>query len=182
MADKHDLVFHLDGARAFNASVGQGKELGEITSQFDSVSLCLSKGLGAPVGSVLVGDAAVIDDARRWRKMVGGGMRQAGILAAAGLFAINNNVVRLADDHGRAQRLAEALLEIDGLIVEGRQAHTNMIYLKVAIGQGEMFVKACGDQGLLFTGAEVSRLVIHKDVDDLMIDRAITIIRQYFQA
>jgi threonine aldolase len=182
LADKHNLVFHLDGARAFNAAVGQNLELNEITRQFDSVSLCLSKGLGAPIGSVLVAETAVIADARRWRKMVGGGMRQAGILAAAGLFAINHNVARLADDHARAQRLAEGLLGVNGLTVEGGQAHTNMVYLSVDRGRGMAFVEACGTNGLLFTGSETARLVIHKDIDDLMIDEAISTIRQYFQA
>lgn len=181
LAREYNLVFHLDGARAFNASVGQGEELAQITSQFDSVSLCLSKGLGAPIGSVLVADTAVIEDARRWRKMVGGGMRQAGVLAAAGLYAINNNVSRLADDHARAQRLADGLLGIDGLTVEGQKAHTNMVYLSAKKEQGSLLVKACQDQGLLFTGSEVSRLVVHKDIDDRMIEQAILVIQRYFE-
>ena len=141
LAKKHGLVFHLDGARAFNAAVAQGSELSSITGQFDSASLCLSKGLGAPVGSVLVSDKEVVNEARRWRKMVGGGMRQAGILAAAGLYAINNNVTRLADDHARAQRLAEGLANIDGLSVKGQKAHTNMVYLTVSNGQGEITIQ-----------------------------------------
>ena len=180
LAAKHGLVCHLDGARVFNAVVAQGLELANVCGQFDSVSLCLSKGLGAPVGSVLVSDASVIDDARRWRKMVGGGMRQAGILAAAGLYAINNNVERLADDHARAQRLAQGLSGIEGLSVEGGQAHTNMVYLADVQGQSGDLLGACAEQGLLFSGDDVSRLVMHSGIDDAMIDRSIEIIVNYF--
>lgn len=180
LADKHGLVFHLDGARVFNAAVGQGVELAEICGQFNSASLCLSKGLGAPVGSVLVANKQVINEARRWRKMVGGGMRQAGILAAAGLYAINNNIERLADDHSRAQRLADGLLGLEGLNVEGGRAHTNMVYLSDTTRNGEAFLKVCSDQGLLFSGAGLSRLVVHNGIDDAMIDRAIEIIRHQF--
>jgi len=182
MAEEHGLVFHLDGARAFNAAVGRGVELSDITQQFDSVSLCLSKGLGAPVGSVLVSDKAVIDQARRWRKMVGGGMRQAGVLAAAGLYAINHNVARLSEDHARAQRLAEGLIGIDGLSVHGQKAHTNMVYLSDLNGQGAAFVKACAAHNLLFSGDDMSRLVTHSGIDDQMVDSAISIIRSYFVA
>ncbi len=182
LAEEHGLVFHLDGARVFNAAVGQGIELSDITQQFDSVSLCLSKGLGAPVGSVLVSDKAVIAQARRWRKMVGGGMRQAGILAAAGLFAINQNIARLSEDHARAQRLADGLMDIDGLTVHGQKAHTNMVYLSDLNGQGAAFVRACAAHNLLFSGNDLSRLVVHKDIDDQMIDSAISIIRNYYTA
>jgi len=181
LTQEHSLVFHLDGARVFNAAVAQGVDLDTVTAQFDSVSLCLSKGLCAPVGSVLVGDTQLIDEARRWRKMVGGGMRQAGILAAAGLYAINNNVSRLSDDHARAQRLAEALVKVEGLTVHGQKAHTNMLYLSLENAQGEHFLSACADQGLLFTGSDLARLVIHQGVDDGMIDQAISIIQGQFE-
>jgi threonine aldolase len=180
LAQKHSLVFHLDGARAFNAAVAQRLELADITSQFDSVSLCLSKGLGAPVGSVLVSNKLVIDQARRWRKMVGGGMRQAGVLAAAGLYAINNNVTRLADDHARAKRLADALLDIDGLNVVAGKAHTNMLYLTVTHANSKSFLSHCNSQGLLFTGESLSRLVMHSGIDDEMIETAVEIIHNFF--
>ncbi|MFT6407329.1 MAG: threonine aldolase [Arenicella sp.] len=180
LTQKHSLVFHLDGARAFNAAVAQGLELAEITSLFDSASLCLSKGLGAPVGSLLVSSQPIINEARRWRKMVGGGMRQAGVLAAAGLYAINNNVVRLADDHARAQRLADALLKVDGLTVVGGAAHTNMVYLSAESVAGKGFLTACRDQGLLFTGDTLSRLVVHNGIDDAMVEKAIEIIHKIF--
>ena len=109
LARENRLGFHLDGARVFNAAVALGVDLSDITRRFDSVSICLSKGLGAPVGSVLCANQEIIHRARRWRKMVGGGMRQVGILAAAGIYALDNNVERLQQDHDRAQRLADEL-------------------------------------------------------------------------
>lgn len=181
IAREHELIFHLDGARVFNAAVAQNIELEQITKQFDSVSICLSKGLGAPVGSVLVGNAEFIDQARRWRKMVGGGMRQAGILAAAGLFALQHNVDRLADDHANAQRLAEKLLGIEGLEVRGGSAHTNMVYLQ-AHNQGQALLDWCERAGVLFTGNEPARLVVHKDIDAHMIDKAAEVIRGFFES
>jgi threonine aldolase len=181
LAQKHLLLLHLDGARVFNAAVAQGLELADIIRHFDSASLCLSKGLGAPVGSLLVSDKPVIDEARRWRKMVGGGMRQAGVLAAAGLYAINNNVDRLADDHARAERLADGLQGIDGLTVVGGKAHTNMVYLSATHSINGRFLADCSRQGVLFTGDPLSRLVVHSGIDDLMIDNAIEIIRRYFE-
>ena len=173
------LIFHLDGARVFNAAVGQGVELEAISGDFDSVSICLSKGLGAPVGSVLVSDKPTIDEARRWRKMVGGGMRQAGILAAAGLYALEHNVARLADDHALAQHLAESLLNIDGLTVNGGSAHTNMVYLNAG-ERGQELLDWCEQRGVLFTGSSVARLVLHKDVSAAMVDKAIEVIQQFF--
>jgi threonine aldolase len=124
----HGLQLHLDGARLYNAAVKLGVDAREITQYFDSVSVCLSKGLGAPVGSVLCGSEQLIGKARRLRKMVGGGMRQAGLLAAAGLYALDHNVERLADDHANAKLLAEGLREA-GFIVEPVQ--TNMVYVQM---------------------------------------------------
>ncbi len=125
---EHGLQQHLDGARLYNAAVKLGVDAREITRYFDSVSVCLSKGLGAPVGSVLCGSAELIGKARRLRKMVGGGMRQAGILAAAGLYALDNNVARLADDHANAQLLAEGLR---GAGFEVEPVQTNMVYVQM---------------------------------------------------
>jgi len=179
LAKQHSLAFHLDGARVFNAAVGQGCELSDITLPFDSVSICLSKGLGAPVGSVLVARKEIVEEARRWRKMVGGGMRQAGVLAAAGLFALDNNVERLGEDHALATHLAKSLQGVDGLQVEGDCAHTNMVYLS-ARENGEQFLQACKAQGLFFTGDDLSRLVVHKGVTADMVERAIRIIKNHF--
>ena len=154
------LALHLDGARLFNAAVKLGCSAEAIGRHFDSVSVCLSKGLGAPVGSVLCGDPSFIDRARRLRKMVGGGMRQAGVLAAAGLYALEHHVARLAEDHQRARAIAEGL-EALGYVVEPVQ--TNMVY--VQIGDRAASLKAfCAERGILLTAAPRLRIVTHLDV------------------
>jgi threonine aldolase len=156
---RHGLALHLDGARLFNAAVKLGVEAGEITRHFDSVSVCLSKGLGAPVGSVLCGSSALIGKARRLRKMVGGGMRQAGVLAAAGLYALDHQVARLAEDHANAERLAAGLAEL-GYAVEPVQ--TNMVYVQV--DQQAAALKAfCAERGIRLSAAPRLRLVTHLD-------------------
>lgn len=177
---EHGLRFHLDGARVFNAAVGQGLDLADITAKFDSVSICLSKGLGAPAGSVLVGSRELVNRARRWRKMVGGGMRQVGVLAAACEYALNHNVDRLADDHALAAGLAERLLDIDGLRVEGDAARTNMVFLTCVRGDDGDFRQWCFERGLRFGGRNPVRLVTHKDVDEAQMDSAAALIRDYF--
>ncbi len=159
----HDkgLALHLDGARLFNAAVRQGVDAREITRHFDSVSVCLSKGLGAPVGSVLCGSEALIAKARRLRKMVGGGMRQAGVLAAAGLYALDHQVARLVEDHANADSLAAGLREL-GYSVEPVQ--TNMVY--VQIGERAAALKAfCAERGIRLSAAPRLRMVTHLDVD-----------------
>ncbi|AEF23090.1 low-specificity L-threonine aldolase [Pseudomonas fulva] len=156
-----DLALHLDGARLFNAAVRHGVEAREITQHFDSVSVCLSKGLGAPVGSVLCGSEALIAKARRLRKMVGGGMRQAGVLAAAGLYALDHQVERLVEDHANADSLAAGLREL-GYSVEPVQ--TNMVY--VQIGERAAALKAfCAERGIRLSAAPRLRMVTHLDVD-----------------
>lgn len=158
---RRGLALHLDGARLYNAAVKLGMPAREITQHFDSVSVCLSKGLGAPVGSVLCGSAALIGKARRLRKMVGGGMRQAGVLAAAGLYALQHQVERLAADHANAARLGEALLEL-GYSVEPVQ--TNMVY--VQLGERASTVKAfMAERGIAVSAAPRLRLVTHLDVN-----------------
>jgi len=180
LANRHGLGFHLDGARVFNAAVGQGLPLEAITREFDSVSICLSKGLGAPVGSVLVGNRAMLDEAKRWRKMVGGGMRQIGILAAACIYAIEHNVDRLIDDHRLAQALAEKLVDTEGLYVHGDKASTNMLYLSTPGSDGQAFHSWCQDRGLLFGGRNPARLVVHKQISAAQIEQAADTIKQYF--
>nr|WP_288453697.1 low-specificity L-threonine aldolase [uncultured Pseudomonas sp.] len=159
----HDkgLALHLDGARLFNAAVRQGVDAREITRHFDSVSVCLSKGLGAPVGSVLCGSEALIAKARRLRKMVGGGMRQAGVLAAAGLYALDHQIARLVEDHANADSLAAGLREL-GYSVEPVQ--TNMVY--VQIGERAAALKDfCAERGIRLSAAPRLRMVTHLDVD-----------------
>ncbi len=159
---RHRLALHLDGARLYNAAVKLGCDACEITRHFDTVSVCLSKGLGAPVGSVLCGSEAFIAKARRLRKMVGGGMRQAGILAAAGLYALEHNIGRLADDHRRALQLGDELAAL-GFAVEPVQ--TNMVY--VEMGEKAAALTAfCAQRGIRLTSATRLRLVTHMDLHD----------------
>ncbi|KTC87879.1 MULTISPECIES: low-specificity L-threonine aldolase [Legionella] len=133
---QNKLNNHLDGARVFNAAVKLGVNLSEISSQFDSISICLSKGLGTPVGSILCGSDELIERARRWRKVLGGGMRQAGILAAAGIYALQHNIERLSEDHENAAYLAQALAEIDEIEVDLASLQTNILFIHV---QGDYF-------------------------------------------
>ena len=185
LARHHGLALHLDGARVFNAAVadaGQGGDviaaLRTITDRFDSVSVCFSKGLGAPVGSALCGSRELIDRARRWRKMVGGGLRQAGLLAAAASHALDHHVNRLADDHALAQRLAQGLATIDGLIV--RSAQTNIVFVDVANGLGPDLLAHLERQGVLATGLIGLRFVTHLGVDADGIDHALASVRGFF--
>jgi threonine aldolase len=157
---RRGLALHLDGARLYNAAVKLGVPAQEITQYFDSVSVCLSKGLGAPIGSVLCGNDELIGRARRWRKMVGGGMRQAGIVAAAGLYALEHQVARLAEDHANAERLGDGLRGL-GYAVEPVQ--TNMVYAQVGEQAGALKV-FCAERGIKLTAAPRLRMVTHLDV------------------
>ncbi|HST44648.1 MAG TPA: low-specificity L-threonine aldolase [Luteimonas sp.] len=171
LCDRTGLALHLDGARLYNAAAALGVDVRMIAAPFDSVSVCLSKGLGAPVGSVLVGTHALIDDARRWRKVTGGGMRQAGILAAGALHALDHHVRRLADDHARARALAAALDGLGGVAVAG--CHTNMVFVDVDAERLDA-LQACMRTARvrLSTGAGARiRMVLHLDVDDDGVDR-----------
>ena len=164
------LKIHLDGARVFNAAVATGSSLSRIVQDFDSVAFCLSKGLGAPVGSLLCGPAEFIHRARRMRKMLGGGMRQAGYLAAAGRYALEHHVERLAEDHRRAARLAEGLR---GLGLTAPEPATNMVYFDIDKAQDAVDrVGECGIQ-LLTVGPSTIRAVTHLDVDDAGIEATI---------
>jgi threonine aldolase len=163
------LALHLDGARLYNAAVRQGVPARDITRHFDSVSVCLSKGLGAPVGSVLCGSEELIGTARRWRKVVGGGMRQSGVLAAAGLYALEHQVARLAEDHANAERLADGLRGL-GYAIEPVQ--TNMVYAQVGEPAGAL--KAfCAERGIRLSAASRMRMVTHLDVSAADIDRVL---------
>ncbi len=182
LAREHDLAVHLDGARVFNAAVAAGGDpftaLRGIVDRFDSVSICFSKGLGAPVGSALCGSKDLIRRALRWRKMLGGGLRQSGLLAAAAHHALDHHVRRLADDHALAQRLAQGLAGIDGLAV--RSAQTNIVFVDVANGRGPDLLAHLARDGVLATGLIGLRFVTHLDVDTAGIDRAIASTRAFF--
>ena len=169
VAREHGLRTHLDGARMWNAAVALGIDGAELTQDFDTVSFCLSKGLGTPLGSVLSGPADLIDEARKWRKMLGGALRQAGVVAAAGIYAMENNVDRLADDHASASAFAAALAEIDGVEITGHD--TNMVFFsapgeprELMAGMEAARVKMqwyqAGD------GQAACRIVTHLDVDE----------------
>jgi threonine aldolase len=170
LAREHGLAVHLDGARLANAHVATGTSLRELASPFDTVSLCLSKGLGAPVGSVLVSTAQRIAEARVWRKRYGAGMRQAGILAAAGLYALANNVVRLADDHARAARLGIAL-GADPATID-----TNIVVLDVPDAAAVAAQARAGGVLVSALGPRFLRLVTHLDIDDEGLERAIDVL------
>ena len=180
LARRRGLATHLDGARLFNASVKLGVDAGEIARHFDSVSICLSKGLGAPVGSVLLGGASFIDAARRWRKMLGGGMRQAGFLAAAGQYALTHHIDRLAEDHANATRLAEGLAAIGPLSVVMPQ--TNILFVQVPAGVADAFAEHLKANNVLVTGTVKQRWVTHLDVSAEQVDAALGIVRRFFES
>jgi len=174
------LALHLDGARAFNAAVELGLSLKEITGQFDSVSLCLSKGLGAPVGSVLCGDHAYIEEAKKWRKMAGGGMRQAGILAAAGLYALAHNIERLREDHDNAKWLAEQLRLIPALNANGIPARqeTNMVFVGLPRAIAKALPGILNEKGILILAMNPLRLVLHKEIGRADLERFVEVLRE----
>jgi len=174
--DRHGMVLHLDGARVCNAAIASGVSLSDIVAPFDSVSVCLSKGLGAPVGSVLLGSATTIARAQRARKLFGGGMRQAGIIAAGGLYALRHNVERLADDHRRARVLGERLAAVPGLTVDERKLQTNMVFADThGVGlPAARVVELLDARGVLaLDEAPWSvRFVTHLDLDDADVEEA----------
>lgn len=159
---QHQLALHIDGARIFNAVVALDTTLEAIAKYCDSLTICLSKGLGAPVGSLLCGSEDYIKRARRWRKMTGGGMRQAGILAAAGLYAFEHNIARLKEDHDNARWLAEQLKAIG---VDVRRQDTNMVFVRLADEQIEPLKQYMHQRGIIISTGAVTRLVTHLDVD-----------------
>lgn len=163
----NSIKWHLDGARLFNAAIYHNKSLETLSAGFDSVSLCLSKGLGAPMGSVLCGDADFIKAAKRWRKMLGGGLRQSGVVAAGGLHALTHHFERLAEDHANADYLADQLGQLDELDVEPSTHRTNMLFLKHRAGQTQALYKHLAQQGVKvgFGGADGIRMVTHMDVN-----------------
>jgi threonine aldolase len=182
LCKEKNIPLHLDGARLFNAVAASRRSASEIASEVDCVNFCLSKGLGAPVGSMVCGTKEFIHDARRIRQMLGGGMRQTGFLAAAGLYALENNIERLAEDHANARRLAEGLVEIPGISLAIEIVETNMVYFD-ASGCGltsEEIVSRCSEQGvrLLFEGFQTLRLVTHLDVSSEDVEKVLQVMRE----
>ena len=176
LARSRGLGLHLDGARLWNAAVALEVAPAAVAEVFDTVSVCLSKGLGAPVGSVLVGSEELIRSARRWRKMLGGGMRQAGVIAAAGLYALEHNIDRLADDHANAGRLAEGLAKIDGVTVTAH--NTNMVFARFddTVDPEPVRMALAANDMLVAINGRTSRMVTHLDVSAPDIDAVCTVI------
>jgi threonine aldolase len=177
LAKRRSLATHLDGARIFNAATHLGTNVRELCAGFDSVSACLSKGLGAPAGTVLVGSESLVRRARRARKILGGAMRQAGILAAAGLYALENNVARLAEDHRNAERLAQGLKAL-GLPVE---QHTNMVFVQLPDADVQPLSEHLKRHAVAVLPGRRMRLVTHLDVDAAGVERAVAAFSEYFE-
>ncbi|MFN9744245.1 MAG: low-specificity L-threonine aldolase [Betaproteobacteria bacterium] len=175
LAHGRGLATHLDGARLFNAAVASGRAAAELAAPFDSVSVCFSKGLGTPAGSALVGSRALVARAHRVRKMLGGGMRQAGVLAAAALHALEHHVARLAEDHANARLLAEGLQGLEGVSLAPPQ--TNIVFVDVVPAKAAGLVERLKAAGVLCTGLYRLRFVTHLDVSRADIERAVPAIR-----
>lgn len=178
LARAHGLATHLDGARLFNAVVATDTSLKKLCQPFDSVSLCFSKGLGTPMGSALVGSQALIDRARRWRKVVGGGMRQAGIIAAACQHALDHHVADLAHDHRRAARLAEGLAAFPAIEVTSQD--TNMVFVQIDKAHIAPLAAWLKEHGVLIELLYATRMVVHRDISDSDIEQVLDIIKRYF--
>jgi threonine aldolase len=182
VARDNGLGFHLDGARVFNASVKLGVDVRAISKYFDTTSVCLSKGLGAPVGSVLCGKRELIDRARRWRKVVGGGMRQAGILAAAGILALTEQVERLAEDHENALTLAKGLATIEELEVDTSLVQTNMAFAGLKGQDPALLAEHLRTKGILINPGQTVRFVTHYDVKAEDVGVVVEAIKGYFSS
>jgi threonine aldolase len=178
LVHRRGLATHLDGARICNAAVKLGISPRDAVKGFDSVSFCLSKGLGAPVGSVLCGSRKFIKGALRWRKILGGGMRQAGILAAAGLYALEHNIARLAEDHENAARLARGLSDIAQIQVA--TPDTNMVFVDIAAEQCPLLQEALTRNGIIAHVGPHMRIVLHLDVSRADVDRTIAAFKEFF--
>lgn len=175
-----NLSFHLDGARVFNAAVFHDVDVSEITERFDSATCCFSKGLGAPIGSVVCGTRDVIRETHRWRKLLGGGMRQAGIVAAAALYAVENHVDRLAEDHENARWIAQQLSQVDELDVKYQKMQTNMLFLDFAEENLAPLVRQLSEQGVTVADEVPMRIVTHLDVDRQAASALVEGIKGYF--
>jgi len=186
LAVRHHLPVHLDGARIFNAAVALEVDAKVLTARVDSLTFCLSKGLSAPIGSVVCGSKDFVAEARRIRKVVGGGMRQAGIIAAAGIVALEEMVERIAEDHGNAARLAQGIEKLNGLTLDCDRVQTNIIYFDVTAESltAEAFVAGLATQGvqMLALGPGRIRAVTHYGIDSDDIDRALAVMAEVVQA
>ncbi len=176
IAHANNCKAHLDGARIFNAVIGSGTSVTRMVEKFDTISVCLSKGLGTPVGSLLVGDSKTINEAHRWRKIFGGGMRQSGILAAAGLYALDYHVERLSEDHSRARSLANAINDMDSYDVDLAAVQSNMVFISCEEGKAQDLVENVSKYGVdvLTIGDSIVRAVVHLHITDQDIENTIS--------
>lgn len=183
VADRHGLSMHLDGARLWNASAASSVPVSETASRFDSVSVCFSKGLGAPAGSLLAGSRDFIAKARRNRKRMGGGMRQAGILAAAALYSLDHHMERLKDDHAAAGRFSRALSDLPALSIDLESVQTNMVFIRTLKMKAADAVRLLAEKGVrvIATGPDRLRVVFHLDVSASQTDEAIGVFRDVFK-
>ena len=179
VADRHGIAMHLDGARAFNAAVALGVDIQEITNPFETVSICLSKGLRSPVGSLLCGPQTLIDEAKFWRKRLGGGMRQSGLLAACGIVSLTQMVDRLAEDHRRARTLAEAISNLPGLQTDPSTTETNIVLVNTDRPADQWQADLQAQEVWCFpVAANRLRLVLHSDITDNHVDQTITAFKE----
>ena len=180
VAREKDCKLHMDGARLFNASVASNTDPARMVRDFDSISICLSKGLGAPIGSVLVGSKEDLAQAHRWRKMFGGGMRQAGMMAAAGIYALENNIDRLREDHRRARKFAEALVEMPNFSVNLDTVQSNIVYIGVGKGRSKQMIEKLAKQDIdiLDTDDSTIRAVFHLHIGDEDLEKIIEVFAQ----
>ena len=180
VAKEKDCKLHMDGARLFNASVASNTDPARMVRDFDSISICLSKGLGAPIGSVLVGSKEDLAQAHRWRKMFGGGMRQAGMMAAAGIYALENNIDRLREDHRRTRKFAEALVEMPNFSVNLDTVQSNIVYIGVGKGRSKQMIEKLAKQDIdiLDTDDSTIRAVFHLHIGDEDLEKIIEVFAQ----
>lgn len=178
-AKEYGIKVHLDGARIFNACVETGISIKEYADYFDSISFCFSKGLGCPVGSILCGNTEFIDMARKWRKILGGGMRQAGILAAAVVYALDNNIKRLKDDNKKAKYFAGEINKIDGITINLKSVQTNIVIFNSPETSKNNFKKKLKEKGLLISSGSYDsmRAVFHMDVNEVQVEESIAILK-----
>lgn len=182
-ADENKIKMHLDGARIFNACVETGISLNEYSSYFDSISFCFSKGLGCPVGSIVCGSKEFIEMARKWRKILGGGMRQSGILAAAAIYSLDNNVGRLKEDNKKAKHFAEEINKLDWIEVDMKSVQTNIVIFSSAKISKDELMKKLKEKGLLISSGSYDnmRAVFHLDVNDDDLQKSLEIFKSLYQ-
>ncbi len=176
------MAVHIDGARIFNAAVSLGVDVAELVEPADSATFCLSKGLSCPIGSVVVGSEDFIHRARRWRKMLGAGMRQVGVIASAGIYALDNMIERLSEDHANAKKLAEGLADIDGISVDPDTIHSNIVFFNIPPGSGTAIAASLKERGILVNaGDPAMRMVTHYGISSEDIDYTLVALEEEFR-